>query len=260
MLAGALLVVYLAFVIANGTLAAVSRSEAKPSGAAADTRNESNNRALFLAGRNIFRHDTFGDEAFWGDALQLHRAIAGTKNGGVGAGLSPKSALALGLKVDAEALPKKTAAAIKAGQVDLDDPATTLALLKLNAVVGVKGFFDRGGRLTSVGITCALCHSTVDDSFAPGIGRRLDGWPNRDLNVGAIIALAPNLSRHRRSRRRRGDGRQGARQLGPGQVRRGALLRRQGISARRTHGGDADPAGLRARRRQPRTRTRAGAP
>ena len=192
MLAGALLVAYSAFVIANGTLAAVSRSEALPSGAAADARNERNSRALFLAGRSIFRHDTFGDQAFWGDALQLHRAIAGAKNGGVGPGLSPKSALAVGLKVDAAAIPKKTAAALKAGQVDLDDPAVTLALLKLNAVVGVKGFFDRGGRLTSVGLTCASCHSVVDDSFAPGIGRRLDGWPNRDLNVGAIIGLAPN--------------------------------------------------------------------
>ena len=131
MLAGALLMVYVAFVIANGTLAAISRSEALPSGAAADARNERNSRALFLAGRSIFRHDTFGDQAFWGDALQLHRAIAGAKNGGVGPGLSPKSALAVGLKVDAGSIPKKTAAALKAGQVDLDDPAVTLALLKL---------------------------------------------------------------------------------------------------------------------------------
>ena len=192
MLVGALLVAYVAFVIVNGTLAAVSPSEAKPSGAAADARNERNSRALFLTGRNIFRHDTFGDQAFWGDALQLHRAIAGAKNGGVGPGLSPKAALAAGLKVDSAAIPKETAAAIKAGKVDLNDPAVTLALLKLNAVVGVKGFFDRGGRLTSVGLTCASCHSMVDDSFAPGIGRRLDGWPNRDLNVGAVIGLAPN--------------------------------------------------------------------
>lgn len=192
MVLGALLVVYLAFVIANGTLAAVSRTEAKPSGAAADVRNAKNSRALFLAGRRIFRYDTFGDQAFWGDALQLHRAIAGAKNGGVGPGVSPKTALAVGLKVDSDAIPKQTAAAIKAGKVDLNDPAVTLALLKLNAVVGLKGYFDRSGRLTSVGLTCASCHSMVDDSFAPGIGRRLDGWPNRDLNVGAIIGLAPN--------------------------------------------------------------------
>jgi hypothetical protein len=83
---------------------------------------------------------------------------------------------------------------IQAGKVSLDDPATTLALLQLNAVVGVKGHFGAGGKLTSMGITCALCHSTVDDSFAPGIGNRLDGWPNRDLNVGAIVNLSPDLS------------------------------------------------------------------
>ena len=144
-------------------------------------------------GRRIFRFDTFGSEAFWGDALQLHKAIAGAKNGGVGGGVSPKSALAVGLKVDAEALPAALVAQIKAGKVDLDDPATTLALLKLNAVVGVTGKFDSAGRIQSMGIQCAFCHSTVDDSFAPGIGKRLDGWANRDLNVGAIVSLAPNL-------------------------------------------------------------------
>jgi hypothetical protein len=192
MLVGAAFVLYLAAVVATGTYAAVSRTQAKPSGAAADARNARNDRALFATGRRIFRFDTFGDEAFWGGALQLHRAVAGGKNGGVGPGLSPKAALGVGLKVDATAIPRPTAAAIKAGKVDLDDPAVTLALLKLNAVVGVKGFFDRGGRLMSMGITCAFCHSTVDDSFAPGIGRRLDGWPNRDLDVGAIIGFAPN--------------------------------------------------------------------
>ena len=146
-------------------------------------------------GRQTFRFDTFGDEAFWGDALKLHQAIAGSANGGVGPGVSPKTALAVGLKVDADAVPADVAAGIKAGTVDLDDPKTTLALLKLNAVVGVTGFFASGdGTLRSMGIQCALCHSTVDDSFAPGIGKRLDGWPNRDLNVGAIISLAPDLS------------------------------------------------------------------
>jgi cytochrome c peroxidase len=148
--------------------------------------------SLFLQGQRIFRFDTFGDEAFWGGALGLHKAIEGSKFGGVGAGVSPKLALSLGLKVDAAAIPRKVAAAIKAGKVDLNDPKTTLALLKLNAVVGVKGFFNPDGSLSSVGITCAVCHSTVDNSFAPGIGRRLDGWPNRDLNVGAIVAAAPN--------------------------------------------------------------------
>ena len=144
-------------------------------------------------GRQIFRFDTFGSEAFWGDALQLHKAIAGEKNAGVGAGVSPKTALAVGLKVDSEALPASLVAQIKAGKVNLDDPATTLALLKLNAVVGVTGKFDKAGKIQSMGIQCAFCHSSVDDSFAPGIGRRLDGWANRDLDVGAIVSLAPNL-------------------------------------------------------------------
>jgi hypothetical protein len=150
-------------------------------------------KQMFDEGKRIFRFDTFGDEAFWGGTLQLHKAIAGEKNGGVGAGVSPKTALSVGLKVDAEALPPELVAQIQAGKVDLDDPATTLALLKLNAVVGVTGRFDKAGKLESMGIQCAFCHSTVDDSFMPGIGGRLDGWPNRDLNVGGIIALAPNL-------------------------------------------------------------------
>jgi hypothetical protein len=107
--------------------------------------------------------------------------------------VSPKTALAVGLKVDVKALPKSVRDALAAGNVDLDDPAVTLALLKLNSVVGVKGFFGSDGTLRSVGIECALCHSTVDDSFAPGIGKRLDGWANRDLNVGAIVSLSPNL-------------------------------------------------------------------
>jgi len=144
-------------------------------------------------GRKIFRFDTFGDEAFWGDTLKLHLAIAGSKLGGVGDGVSPKTALAVGLKVDMDALPKELVESLKAGQINLDDPATTLALLKLNAVLGVKGIFDKKDRLQSMGITCALCHSTVDDAFIPGIGHRRDGWPNRDLNVGVIASLAPNL-------------------------------------------------------------------
>jgi cytochrome c5 len=144
-------------------------------------------------GQQIFRADTFGDEEFWGGLLQLHKAIAGAGLGGVGAGVSPKTALAVGLKVDSEALPNSVVKDLKKGRVNLDDPAVTLALLKLDAVVGVKGFFNQDGSLRSVGISCALCHSTVDDSFAPGIGKRLDGWANRDLNVGAVVALAPNL-------------------------------------------------------------------
>jgi hypothetical protein len=144
-------------------------------------------------GRRIFRFDTFGSEAFFGDALQLHKAIAGAKNGGVGGGVSPKTALAVGLKVDADALPERLKQQIKTGHINLDDPATTLALLKLNAVVGLTGRFDEAGNIKSLGTQCALCHSNVDDSFAPGIGKRLDGWANRDLNVGVIVSLAPNL-------------------------------------------------------------------
>jgi len=144
-------------------------------------------------GRRIFRHDTFGDEAFWGGTLQLHRAIAGERFGGVGPGVSPATALSVGLKVDAEALLPETIDAIKEGHVNLNDPAVTLALLDRNAVVGVTAQRGSDGGLATVGINCALCHSTVDNSVAFGIGRRLDGWPNRDLNVGAIVALAPDL-------------------------------------------------------------------
>jgi len=148
---------------------------------------------MFGQGRDVFRFDTFGDQAFWGDALKLHQAIEGSKFGGVGPGVSPTTALAVGLKVDVDALPASLIQALKNGQVDLSDPAVTLALLKLNAVVGVKGFVKPDGSLKSIGIQCALCHSTVDNSLAPGIGHRLDGWANRDLNVGQIVALAPNL-------------------------------------------------------------------
>jgi hypothetical protein len=150
-------------------------------------------RHLMDEGRTTFRSDTFGSEGFWGGALQLHRPIAGEKNGGVGPGLSPKQALALGLKVDFSGLPAALVEALMARKVDLDDPASTIALLKANVVMGVTGFFDSQGRIVSIGIQCALCHSTVDDGFAQGIGRRLDGWPNRDLDIGAIVALAPTL-------------------------------------------------------------------
>ena len=147
----------------------------------------------FHNGRQIFRYDTFGDEAFWGDTIALHQAIQGERFGGVGHGLSPRAALDVGLKVDVDALPPALRESLRNGQVDLDDPANTLALLKANAVVGVTGIFN-GDRLRSIGVQCALCHSSVDNSFARGIGHRLDGWANRDLNVGAIINLAPDLS------------------------------------------------------------------
>lgn len=161
---------------------------------ASDDGNPNQNASQLIAqGRQTFRFATFGDQAFWGGQLQLHKAIEGTNLGGVGPGVSPATALAVGLKVDVNALPLALQTQLKAGQVNLNDPAVTLALLKLNAVIGVKGFFNSQGTLSSVGIQCALCHSTVDNSFAPGIGHRLDGWANRDLNVGAIVALAPNL-------------------------------------------------------------------
>jgi cytochrome c5 len=150
------------------------------------------NAARMLAeGRHTFRDDTFGDQVFWSRMLGIHQALQQ---------VSPRTALAVGLKVDAEALPpgllaqlKGRGPAIHAKAVDLDDPAVTAELLRLNAVVGVRGFFNPDGSLRAAGITCALCHSTVDDSVAPGIGKRLDGWANRDLNVGAIVNLAPNL-------------------------------------------------------------------
>src|SRR5262249_55134304 len=172
------------------------RTAAPPPAASAgfDQQISNHAQALLEEGRRVFRFDTFGSEAFWGDQLELHKAIAGEKNGGVGPGVSPKTALAVGLKVDAAAIPAALAQQIKAGKLDLDDPATTIALLKINAVVGVTARTDARGNVTSMGIQCAICHSTVDDSFAPGIGKRLDGWANRDLNVGKIVSLAPNLS------------------------------------------------------------------
>ncbi len=136
-------------------------------------------------GRRIFRFDTFGDEAFWGGQLKLHEAVAT---------LSPRAALGLGLKVDARALPASIVNALRRGAVNLDDPAVTLTLLEQDAVLGVKGIFDAQKHLSSIGLTCAVCHSTVDDSLAPGVGARIDGLANRDLDVGGIIAAAPDLT------------------------------------------------------------------
>ena len=135
-------------------------------------------------GQAIFRYDTFGDEQLWTDVLRMHDAVAT---------VSPATALSVGLKVDGDALPPGVVAALRAGAVDLTDPAVTRALLSLNAIVGVKGVVSEDGELKSVGVTCALCHSSVDDSLAPGIGKRLDGWANTDLNVGAIVSLSPAL-------------------------------------------------------------------
>ena len=159
-----------------------------------DRQISENAQQMMEQGKQIFRYDTFGDEAYWTDKLKLHQAIQGSKFGGVGPGVSPKTALAVGLKVDIDALPQPLVNQIKQGNVNLDDPATTLALIKLDAVLGVKGTFNQDGSLKAVGLSCAVCHSTVDDAFAPGIGHRLDGWSNQDLNVGAIVSLAPDLS------------------------------------------------------------------
>ena len=150
----------------------------------------SSSPATISTGQSIFRFDTFGDETFWTDTLHMNDVIASS--------VSPKTALKVGLKVDADALPDAVKLGIQNGTVDLDAPATTVTLLKLDAVVGVKGTVTRTAAgedtLTRVGITCAFCHSTVDNSFTTGIGRRLDGWPNRDLDVGAIISLSPAIT------------------------------------------------------------------
>jgi mono/diheme cytochrome c family protein len=173
----------IALVAMMGTaLVGCSEDEAK-------TPDLSNDPAKVAEGQNIFRFDTFGDETQWTDTLRMHEVIA--------TAVDPTTALSVGLKVDAEALSAEVVQGITAGVVDLKSPATTVILLKLNAVVGVKGTVTSTNgvdTLTAVGITCALCHSTVDDSFAPGIGKRLDGWPNHDLDPGAIIALSPAVT------------------------------------------------------------------
>jgi len=159
-------------------------------GCGSSAGNPSQDPTHVANGQQTFRFDTFGDETLWTDTLQMPAVIA--------AAVDPTTALSVGLKVDATALPAAVVQGIQDGSVDLTSPATTVALLKLNAVVGVQATVatdaDGHDTLTRLGITCALCHSTVDDSFAPGIGARLDGWPNRDLNPGAIIALSPALT------------------------------------------------------------------
>jgi hypothetical protein len=165
--------------IVTSTNAAATLSGSRP-----DAAHHAPGARLREAGRQIFRYDTFGDEQLWTDVLRMHEVVAT---------LSPAAALAVGLKVDADALPAKLVTALRTGKVDLTSPAVTLELLRLNAIVGVKGAVRGTGQLAKVGITCALCHSTVDDSLAPGIGRRLDGWANTELNVGAIVALSPAL-------------------------------------------------------------------
>jgi hypothetical protein len=175
------------------TTKADTRNAADMTGDAGDFNDaiEKNMKEMFDKGKAVFRFETFGDEVFWTDQLQLHKAIADSKHGGTGKGLTPKQALDAGLKVDLAVLPKFLRRKIKQGKF-LDDPWVTLQLIKINAVLGVVGKFDGNGNLKSIGLTCASCHSTVSDTS--GIGKRLDGWPNRDLNVGAIISMSPDLT------------------------------------------------------------------
>jgi len=184
------------FVLVGKTTVAPATADEPPS--TQEQVVDQNATTMVSQGRQIFRYSSFSDETFWGDTLKLHEAIEGSALGGVGPGVSPKTALSVGLKVDMDNLPPAAVAGFKAGTVDLDSPAITLALLRFNAVIGVRGFFAsepaHPNELSSIGISCALCHSTVDNALAPGIGHRLDGWPNRDLNVGAIVSLAPDVS------------------------------------------------------------------
>lgn len=173
------------FAIAGLARAGREDTAASPADRVRNVEREGRRRGdLRRAGQAIFRFDTFGDEQLWTDVLRMHDVLPT---------VDPATALAVGLKVDVDALPPSVVNAVRRGQIDLHDPAVTVELLRLNAVVGVKGAVNDLGQLTSVGVTCALCHSTVDDSLAPSIGRRLDGWANTDLNVGAIVALSPAL-------------------------------------------------------------------
>jgi cytochrome c5 len=178
-----------ALVGASGCKSESPPNEAPATAAVVDSAAAERSPQMIAEGRQVFRDETFEDERFWTETARMHEVIQKS--------VSPTLALSVGLKVDAAAIPADVAQAIKAGKVDLKDPATTVTLLKLNAVVGLRGVvISANGKdsLVSVGITCALCHSTVDNSFAPGIGLRQDGWPNRDLNVGAIIALSPAIT------------------------------------------------------------------
>jgi mono/diheme cytochrome c family protein len=129
-------------------------------------------------GRDIFRDDTFGDERFWTDTARLHELVARE--------IQPLEALGLGIKVDMDRLNL-----LKFVARNPFGTGGTKELLRQGAVVGMRGTFDENGNLVKVGITCALCHSTVDNALLPGIGHRLDGWPNTDLEVGKILAKLP---------------------------------------------------------------------
>lgn len=171
-----------------GCVSKGAREEPRRISTNSDTSSDDRSPQTLAAGQRIFRYETFGDEQFWTDTARMPEVVQKS--------VSPAVALSVGLKVDADAIPPDVAQAIKSGKVDLKNPATTVTLLKLNAIVGLNGTVNTVGRkdtLIRLGITCALCHSTVDSAFAPGIGHRKDGWPNRDLNVGAIIALSPAI-------------------------------------------------------------------
>ena len=171
----------LSFAIVAGACGTKPAAEAAPSAVAAPQARQESTPAQVAEGQRVFRFETFGDEQLWTDKLRLHEVVE--KN------VDPTTALKVGLKVDADVLP---AGILE--KVDLKSPATTVALLKMNAVVGLQATVDANNHITRLGVTCALCHSTVDNSVTAGIGRRKDGWPNRDLNVGAIIALSPALT------------------------------------------------------------------
>ena len=220
-------------------LAACSGTEGTAQAATPSTSG-SNQQALdpelIAQGKRIFRYDTFGDSRLWTDQLRMHEVVQV---------LPPTAALGVGLKVDSAAVPPEVLA-----NADLGDPATTIALLRLDAVVGIRAFVDKRGRIQRLGVTCALCHSTVDDSVAPGIGRRLDGWPNSDLNPGAIIALSPAVPGASQAR---------LQQLGRRQVRPALQHRRQEHAARAAAGVWADARqerDLHGRRARSRTGTR----
>jgi len=182
--ASAVFALVFSYVISGVGQSTSAQQPGRGPGGDSDRQHQEAGERTLRDGQAIFRFDTFGDEQLWTNVLHMNEAIAT---------VDPATALAAGLKVDLDALPPAIIKALRAGQVDLKSPAVTKELLRLNAVVGVKGTVNESGELTSVGITCALCHSTVDNAFAPGIGRRLDGWANVDLNVGAIVALSPAL-------------------------------------------------------------------
>jgi hypothetical protein len=172
----------LALVLAGWALTSSAHTDRFLQTVRGDTRHET--ERLQRRGKGIFRYDTFGDEQLWTNVLRMHEVVAT---------VTPATALAVGLKVDVDALPRQVRAALGHGKVDLNDPAVTTELLRLDAVVGLRGKVDDQGTLTRLGVTCALCHSTVDNSLAKGIGHRLDGWANTDLDVGAIVALSPAI-------------------------------------------------------------------